>query len=430
MSPATWPDRFTYVCIASRAAIANALPLFQAGFERVEEVVILCGVKDTRNPTSNERSEALLPASWLEALVRRRNPRCRIRRFYGDPEVVVTWRAHVATLAGSATAACPLLFNLTTGRRQMSYGAMLGVLHADPAAWSLLLIGTGPLRVEVLDIRTSAQHRTPMPHRITLAEYLETYGCAEHESEARERAQARMLADRGAMLVFGRMIMDHFTELEPMLTASTNVEGSNDGRPMPPFIIRPLSFAASTPAQRQLREHFAAAIGQLDGIHGLQVDRTPRGPEVTVTTAEQRFFLRGGWLESYLYLRLFVEFGHLNHVDIAVGVKVRRETTAEGRGQQWEFDIAIVVKDQLHVVEAKAGKAVRAADVLPKASWVKNELLGQFGRFYLVLAKRNLAAPENVELESRAERIGVMVHSGPEAVEAALDSVRRAVKQA
>jgi len=81
-----WPERFVYVCNASRASLVNILPMVHAGIDRIEELVIFCGARSLHSKDANEIAEAIDPANRLRRTpANGRRDGCRENAFRFSP---------------------------------------------------------------------------------------------------------------------------------------------------------------------------------------------------------------------------------------------------------------------------------------------------------------------------------------------------------
>src|SRR6185437_1307003 len=102
-----WPEKFIYVCNATQSAIVNALPIVHAGLERIDRIVIFCGVERGHAPDARETREALEPAERLANIVAewakplgRKIPVEWERR--GDADRVDVWAKHMKDVCDRA----------------------------------------------------------------------------------------------------------------------------------------------------------------------------------------------------------------------------------------------------------------------------------------------------------------------------------------
>ena len=93
-----WPERFVYVCNASRASLVNILPMVHAGIDRIEELIIFCGAGSLHSKDANEIAEAIDPANRLRRNASQwskgRLSGKRISVFPGDATDIAKWRRH------------------------------------------------------------------------------------------------------------------------------------------------------------------------------------------------------------------------------------------------------------------------------------------------------------------------------------------------
>jgi hypothetical protein len=144
-------------------------------------------------------------------------------------------------------------------------------------------------------------------------------------------------------------------------------------------------------------------------------------------------FLKGGWLEGVLFNRIRRRFAGNDRVAVSANLGLAHRDAAGSRGPRIaEIDIAILVKSQLHLVEAKTASMTTAAAKaggqvsLAQIDSVKKLLVGQIGKVLIANPREDAASvgKHGGDIHERARRGGEELFVGADAVDAV---VRRAV---
>ena len=110
---------------------------------------------------------------------------------------------------------------------------------------------------------------------------------------------------------------------------------------------------------QRARKSCAEALEEIEGLSNRKAVREQQGgrTEMTVPACEATTFMRGGWLEAYLFNVVRMEFGKRNDVEIAanLGLAYWKNSDRPQDVRIAEIDAAILTKGQLHIVEAKTG---------------------------------------------------------------------------
>ena len=138
-----------------------------------------------------------------------------------------------------------------------------------------------------------------------------------------------------------------------------------------------------------------SALRCLNGLPGLAFAAPSRGEvEIRLDNAGTARLLCGVWLEAILFNRLRA-LTHGGPARVAANLALQDRIFKAGREDWGEADIALMINDQLHVIEAKAavfrsnrdrtseGRDARSK-ALQQANLFRGRLLGQFGKFWIV----------------------------------------------
>lgn len=133
------------------------------------------------------------------------------------------------------------------------------------------------------------------------------------------------------------------------------------------------------------------------------------GDRLVFPDEEQRFFVNGGWLEAYVFGRVFgMRKQRPTIQDVGRGVQVARQ--AGGGRVRNELDVAFLADNRLHVVECKTAamdRADSASKALYKLSTLRAVLGGCQARALLV-SFRDLTSAER----RRADELHIEVIAG------------------
>ena len=300
---ADWPNRFIYVCNASRGAVVNALPLFHAGLDRIAQVIVLCGAE--QNSTDpHQRAEALDPAErlgeYLSAATNKRISRKRnsFRTLYGDAGNIGVWQDKARGLAEAASG--PIVYNIKAGTKEMAIGGVLGLSggKGDPR----LITVRDNLLIEL--VTPTGQEKLPVPgHDIPLRELLSLYGFREYTynnrtppHQQRKPLEAWYLHYQGHIRAFAAAFEPRAASLWRALQRLTAPLAPPSERE---FVLPCRIELAQDPATAQM-------VTTLEGIRGLQLEW--QGGIVSACTVTDAFvarFLRGSWIEAAAFLALY-----------------------------------------------------------------------------------------------------------------------------
>jgi hypothetical protein len=420
-----WPRRFIYVCNATQAAIVNALPIVSAGLDRISDVVIFVGApEDPRLRDVRHSREAIEPANHLQAAIasmgagRGKGP--RIKCYYGDAGRFSDWARHMRAIIEDAESKhSPVVLNLSGGTKMMSIGALTGG-RSRPL---LITVGGAPLRTEFL-IGVD-QQEAPRHGELPLGSYLSIYGLQEINSRQREATEHFYQDYASHMLAFGDLLTPQSAALVPLLFRLTKHLRTRDGD-FTPGLVEPNS-------NTENGQSLAEALQKLVGMPGIEADST-LNQAFRITTGEAANFLRGRWLEAYAYLKLLDEYRGRNDVSVAANVCLRHsESRDDALMTRGEIDVALMIRSQLHIIEAKTARFVGrdqsapAERSLAQLESLKRNLLGQFGRVFVInpTDRRKWLASAPGDFLTRAQAAGIDLLLGSHCVTDLIGWVRK-----
>lgn len=406
--PATWPDRFVYVCSATQGAAINHIPLHHAGAERLAGMVILCALTSPNRPTQQDRSNALVPAERLirtacEVLGLNRK---QIQMFTGHADLLAPWTGalHLATeMAAGANAS--VVFNVTSGRKTATLGALLGAPRtANQPEIVMISVGLdGTIRrIDIMPDGTL--HESPLPAKTdqTLQGYLGYYGLRLIDPRGRDRREADLLG-RTASYAAIASGLPYASFSDGLARLQSRLAKSED----------PLPISINIPVKD------VEVLGPLLAtINGVVLEKH----RLTVQTEAARRFLSGVWLEGMALRALQDALRTIPGLHIAQGVEVASHKAAKVGLAETDFDLALLSGERLGLIECKAGRSTRLVrhGVVHLAQY-RSHLTAQAGGGWLLAPLAN-DLRENGVVAQAAER-GITVLNGPSAIEDLVRSV-------
>lgn len=440
-----WPDRFTYVCNATRASLVNILPIVHAGIDRIEDLVIFCGAPSDEIRDGTLQSEAIDPAQRLRRVVGAwsggRLSGGKVSILFGDPADIACWRTHMAAVGErTSTQGTPILFNIKGGTKEMALG---GVLGGGGRQLQLVTIRGAPLGVEA--VFPDRQSLLVGGAQLSLAQYLDAYDLLEQDPPRRELSESTYLANADRIARFAQTVLPRnaggVNKIRQIASAISKITEplyprANSGRPV---FTSGLIDPRAAPVGRSAKESLADALAILDGFLGCKAEFDGPGnlERLRVENEQAANFIRGVWLEGYLYNRLRQEFSGNKRVEIAANLGLaHRDVDGRGGPRIAELDIVLLVDSQLHIVEAKTASltAKGARDggekSLAQIDSVKRLLVGQVGKVLICNPRDDWASvgKQGGDIDARARRGGEELFLGHEAVDGLIQRLRDIVR--
>jgi hypothetical protein len=415
---ADFPDRFVYVCTATRAQTVNTTPLMQAPRGALAGLVIVQALSDPKSGGASAQEQSHANPNELQVLGRRlglKESHIRVikghaSRFDGFGEVL----ARAGEMARAANA--EILFNITGGPVPAKFGPFLSYRPAPGApALHLVYVSHSPFVVYLVSLaaeRGIRQRPLPVTERQPFAGYLATWGISETDSHARQADAERHRAAANAANRFFAMAT-RSGKLSPLekLCARAVADGS-------------LPFREKNPAAaRSLLDQ-----DLIDGVHGLRVE----GDTVVADEVFGWWFLGGKWLETLLFNRLERRFAGRNDVDVLCGVRFQlAEGDNSGKRDLGDIDVAVYAGGQLFAAEAKSGRAEKGINIATRQlANIRQHLLGNGGGTWLVVPRMRPEWPAVANAIRAGEKTSTRVLAGPRAVEVAVDEIAAAAEAA
>jgi len=143
----TIPDKFTYVCSATKWAAGNLIPIYHLDKRRIASLVVLCGAMEKGPHTATQITDAIEPKDWLVKFAREtlKLDDKDIRVVHGDPDSIVPWSK---AFGPNSPADLPVICNLQGGTKQMAIG-VLDALARSPLSWLRVFVGKFPATVHI-----------------------------------------------------------------------------------------------------------------------------------------------------------------------------------------------------------------------------------------------------------------------------------------
>ena len=423
-----WPECIYYVCNSGSGIVVNATPLVHAGADRVAGMMILCGVRDPNSPTSAELRESIHPAQRLTSFARQLGIRNIHGPVYGAPDSCAAWAGVLNDAAKYATDLdATLVYNVTGGPRTVPLAALLGASNAIRASMVALAVSFNERACTRLAFSAEGQftgERTlPARGRVGFDGLIALYGYQEQDRDARRRHEAfvckhRPVADQVRAETTRRGGKASIAALHWAMQFSS--QGRERGESATPFHVAIGDLRAPPWALRRVVDAFR-------GLDGLNIVRNPVGNPANINSLEVRTemahrFIAGIWLEAVVYGLVCDVFRNTSRAEVVAGavlaVAGRPPPPSNVLPDDTEIDVAVVIDDQLHVVEVKAvTSSRRLGDHIAKLVKIRQELGSQVMRAFLVAPLLSRSELERGGFIARAEKQGVRLLYGQRALE-------------
>lgn len=314
------------------------------------------------------------------------------------------------------------IFNITSGTSIMSIGAYEAAkeLHAEGKAVACWYLNTARRRVEILVEEPGNRPQDEDLFRISLEQYATV-----HNKVLRINLQEETLPSENKRLEFANFLLrnspsinvlnkllmqrDDYTSVQNQMSAQNKIN-KEQNLPKPEYYTciweRPL---------RSDEKEVLETAQKYGLIHNFA--KTTSGWSFEIST-QQNEFLKGGWLELYVYNEianiqendrsLFQDIGRNRHVH-------NKTRQAYNKQEENELDVSMIYNAQLFIIECKAGSEVKKSETIFKLDSVANAFGGGFVGKYLVTAlskdevikdrqkEGNTSEPEKNNIEERLE---------------------------
>ncbi|MGH7109573.1 MAG: Card1-like endonuclease domain-containing protein, partial [Stellaceae bacterium] len=327
----------------------------------------------------------------------------------------------------------PVIYNISGGTRQMLIGALYGcVADGTQTEKHLVQVVGEPLRSEFVDLNNSSEIPVARGAELSLDQYLELYGIANADPAAHQNNEQFFSKNRDTIERFASAILPRAPILAPVLAQATSqvFPDRNDTNMFQRGTIDP--WMSPIGQRTGSSADAAAALIALDGIGGLRRAAKNDGKHVVqATRRDGAMLVRSQWLEAVLFNRIKQCLGHLPYVSVAATVPLRLRSGA-ARDDLGEIDVAVMIRSQLHIVEAKFASFGRRSRRSGEQSFaqlesLKRQLMGQYGRIVVVNPRETNATLSRAAgaFPDRARRAGIDLLLGPTAVDDAVQLLER-----
>lgn len=428
-SAAEWPERIHYVCNSGSGVVVNASPLAQAGAERVVGMTILCAAGDRSRPTPAEERESIGPMKRLTRFARERLE-IEAQTEFGAPDLHKTWTGTLdREAARAAERNATLVYNVTGGPRSLPLAVLLGASNAARAATCAISVSFADRTCKrlVFDDQGALVDESPLPAhaRIGFDDLLPLYGYQEQQPDQRRADEEYLLKHSGvaervleASLGWWDIAAKEWVVKRKWAKGRRKFGKSvvsklhglvQEQERQPPFTARKSQFRNSRAV--------VPVFESFEGLEGLEVVRNSEGlvENLEIRSEAAARFVGGIWLEAAILGRVHRAMSHVAGAEVVAGARIRVDGSrihgASAPTDDSEIDVAIVVNEQLHVIEAKAvsasGASRKMSHYLAKLVKIRQELGSQVMRCFLVaplLEKKDL---ERGDFVVRARKQGV-----------------------
>jgi len=159
------PDRFVYVCIATKFGDVNVVPLLHLGVERAAEIVILCGSASMELSKGPAFTDAIAPAHRLRQFFANKLPGIPVIIDNQNPERFEAWKPVAERLAKRSD---PIVLNVAGGRRTVSL-AVSSYLRGAGADFREVLTTQNPVETLVVCAEEGSVHTHKLPRTAGLS---------------------------------------------------------------------------------------------------------------------------------------------------------------------------------------------------------------------------------------------------------------------
>lgn len=437
---AEWPETFVYVCSASRSNIVNVLPMVHGGLQRIARMVVLCGARSEDSRDGTERAEAVDPAlrlrriacDWADGAIAEPDIR------WGDPADIACWRGHMTAVCDAAARdGLPVLFNVKGGTKEMAIG---GVMASAGHDLRVVTVRGAPFVVE--EITSAGQSALPRFGQVSLARYLDAYGLIEDQPEMRQQAMAFYAASAERLAGLAGLLLPRQPGETQLIDTVIGVLNKSVGDSLYDdlgggrrrFRGGTIEADAAGRGGRSVAGIIADVLRAMDGLPGCRLVAGSTLASLEVTREEAARLLNGGWLEGYVYNRLFAHVGGRDDVEVVANLGLAHR---QGQKRAAELDVAVLVKSQLHLIEAKTGRLTpkdaqgSGERSLAQVDHVKKMLLGQVGKALIVNPRETEArADHEGDFGLRARHGGEELFFGIGAIDRLVERVATIVAEA
>ena len=345
-----WPDKIVYICSATKAAAVNWVSLRDAGASRIAGLVVLVGAKDMDAPTESEIIHAVQPYRALreEALGLGLDAQ-RVVVINGDPDDMTAWMEAMDQASQLAADTATIVMNPTGGTKQMALGALLGY-NASMAPLRMISVPKVG-RPRLLIPSDNSLSGRPFPRVASDNEFdvlLRVNGLMEHDSD--KRLKVMQWRDRPAQIAAIDAISKGKVLDRIHMVGALNRALHDKKATVRVVVTGDTKF-------RQTYENALAFAAMVD-----DVERD--GDALIIGSKEAVDFLRGGWLEHYVYTRLCKKLVPMGF-QVMTGLELTttdEDIPEKQRLSRQEIDVMVYGKDMAVAIECKSGKRASGSE--------------------------------------------------------------------
>ena len=455
----TGSGRSWYVLSDTNAQIVNIVPAVVIGLDRIDNVLTLRGVTAGQLSAATDHHHGGRTHAWLRAAI---ESECRARQIKGpaayttiegDKDDPAAWRRLLLEHFARQSNVGHIVFVYTGGTKDMALGAWSGIEAVKATLHPSVQIELVAKQVSRVFWPGQAAGSVPLldgGNRLSLESYLRLHGFDEVQAEQSAASEATALARRSitlrlAALVFegdnepliasrglflNRMKEQGRTDLDHILAGVADDVARDQAKYQTQGIGGESAIAA---LQQRLRpalvaglraflSELAMVVGEIDGV---ELHLNSRGAVTEISRLEAgKYLARGGWFEEWMWLRARDAMQGTQAV-ARLNLKLQDCDVAEHGQGAIEIDVAVMLHDELHLIECKTDKRERdKSEQLQKLQSRKTELSSVFGMAWLANAPPLFGVEAAYRVASRAQ---VGLASGPRDIEKMLSAFRNLV---
>ncbi|WP_068316306.1 Card1-like endonuclease domain-containing protein [Aliiruegeria sabulilitoris] len=355
-----WPERFVYIVAASKSPTVTLAPIIDVP-ERIAGVIVLEGISNLKNPTQSDIDNAGDPARKLQSFADRLG--VKFRKIRGSNAALHPWTkaAGVANeMAGEDGDETELVFNMKAGQKEVTIGVLAGYNAANMRPLHLHSVTMGDSRptLATLGDHDLELRRLPVGKSVRLDEIIRRHDHDWTERQATARDNQWRLGPEQCRFI------DRLTDLELGFSAREDIiRAMNSSKLLywrPAKGKMPAKVAVRWPSgSKWVHCDDWIEIGNAETRQFLcQVDGAEEdGTKIRFRSKRAWEFLKGGWLETYVYRLLIDALDGVDGVtDVEMSVRIAPAVRA-GHNESFEageIDVAVAWSNRILPIECKA----------------------------------------------------------------------------
>lgn len=415
----SWPDRFVYVCTATKGGIVNIAPMLNAGPARVVGLLVLRAVNDLEKLTETEKSNAILPGERLMEYAKSHldlEPE-NMGFIDGKPDSFTDWTDVLPKASQMAAGLnAEIVFNITGGPKPVVLGTLLGAgASGQNAPITMISFGHNSVSKKAFFDASGQliEEFLPVDLNLGLSDYLKSVGLTEIGRAAREKKERRMTNERSsAEIIFQKILeMDREIVIPKFRSLISAVSGLK-------YRDKPLN----VPLFSETRVFFADVFDKLNNTKTI-------AKGIEIRSEYDLEFLQGKWLESKVFNMVSEILKGRNNFEIACGLDfglLPSGATSKQVATISDFDLVILGDDRVEVIESKAVvdvKQIHAA--IAKLNSHIRTLGGDAGRAWIVAPLLDKQQLDKNDMIASAQELGIKLLFGRNS----LDELEREIRK-